>query len=333
MTDPHRFHPKYIYWELCNYCNLNCRQCFAKASPSNSDGIDKNVLMGKIREIARSVPKSAPIRFGGGEPLLYPALFEVIGECRQLGIPVSMTTNGTLLDDVTAARLKDAELQSLTISIDGTKEYHEHFRGEGAFELAQKGLRSALHAGIDASLAFTVTARNHKNLFDYVNYFHGTGVNRFYLFRYTSGPDPKGPSDLELNAGILLEVAREMERIKASYPDIALVYEKKGLLDFILSKDCSRVGCNFTNGTVTIQHDGTVVVCAAIQKSLGNIYHDESEAIWKRVTEEIDAMREPCWECRDCPFQAACNGGCKSSSYKKDGTYQHADHCCFRGLC
>ena len=328
-----RFRPKYIYWELCNYCNLNCRQCFAKASPLKSDGIDKNVLMDTIREIAQGASKPVPIRFGGGEPLLYPGLFEVLVECRRLGVPVSITTNGTLLDGEKSARIKDAGIQSLTVSIDGTKEYHEFFRGENTFELAQRGLIAALHAGINASLAFTLTARNHKNLFDYVSYFHGIGVNRFYVFRYTSGPDAEGPGDLELNAGILLEAAHELARIKAVFPEVSLVYEKRGLLDFILSKDCSRAGCNFVNGTVTIQYDGTVVVCAAIQKSLGNIYRDGLDAIWKRVEEEIDAMREPCRECQDCPFMAACNGGCKSSSYKRDGSYRHADHCCYKGLC
>lgn len=333
MKEPIRFYPKYIYWELCNYCNLNCRHCFAKASPRNSDGTDKNLLMNKIREIAHGASSPVPIRFGGGEPLLYPDLFELIGECRSLGVPVSMTTNGTLLDDEMAVKIKDAGLGSLTISIDGTKEHHDFLRGENTFELAQRGLELALRTGVNVSLAFTLTAWNHKNLFDYISYFHGIGVKRFYLFRYTSGVDAEGPSDLELNAEILLMAAREINRIKSIFPDVVLVYEKRGLLDFILSGDCSHAGCNFTNGTVTIQYDGMVVVCAAVQKRLGNIFHDELDVIWERVAEEIRSMREPCQECRSCSFRNACNGGCKGYSYKFDGTYLHADSCCYRELC
>lgn len=333
MTEPVRFHPKYIYWELCNYCNLRCLHCFAKAGPRNTEGADKDVLAEKIREIERREPNPVPIRFGGGEPLMWPGLFDVLGECRRLGVPVSMTTNGTLLTDEKAVRLGDAGLRSLTVSIDGTEEYHEFLRGRGTFEAARRGLEAALRAGLDTSLSFTVTAWNHGNLADYIGYFHGLGVDRFYLFRYAAPPGGGPTGRFELDAGMLLEVARGIARIKKAFPDVVLVYEKAGFLDFILSGGCSRVSCNFVNGTVTIQHDGSVVVCAAVQKSLGNIYRDGLEDIWKNVSAEIGAMREPCRECQACPLLAVCNGGCRYSSYKKDGTYLHADACCYKGLC
>lgn len=333
MNDFPLFYPKYIYWELCNYCNLSCKHCFAKSSPLKSDGVDKNVLMDKIKEIVHDRPAPVPIRFGGGEPMMYPALFEVLEQCRLLGVPVSITTNGTLLDDETAARIKKCNLQSLTISIDGTKEYHEYFRGKNMFELAQRGLVSALQADINVSLSFTLTAWNYKNLFDYITYFHGFGVDRFYIFRYASVTDDETSRRLELNAAILLEVAREIDRIRETFPDVVLIYEKMGFHDFILSKDCSRVNCNFVNGTVTIQYDGSVVVCAAVQKRLANIYHDRLDVVWERVSKEIKTMGEPCVECRGCSFQSVCNGGCKGPSYKNDGSYLHADSCCYKGLC
>lgn len=327
------FYPKYIYWELCNYCNLCCKHCFAKSSPLKTDGIDKDILVDKIGEIARCGPKPAPIRFGGGEPLMYPDLFEVLERCRLLGVPVSMTTNGTLLDDGTAVRIKKSDLQSLTISIDGTKEYHEYLRGPDTFELARRGLEAALRAGLNTNLSFTVTAWNHENLFDYIGYFHRLGVKRYYLFRFAS-TDAGGPSaHFELDAGILLKVAREIARIRKNFPDVVLVYEKIGFLDFMLSNGNARVSCNFANGTVTIQHDGSVVVCAAVQKTLGNIYRDGLDDIWKNISAEIVSMSEPCMECNACSLLSVCNGGCKYSSYKTDGTYLHADRCCYKGLC
>ena len=70
------------------------------------------------------------ILYDGGEPLLYKKIFEVIEYAKKFIPVVSFSTNGTLLTKRTGARLPDAGLSSLTISLDGlSNEYNRRIRG------------------------------------------------------------------------------------------------------------------------------------------------------------------------------------------------------------
>ncbi len=56
--------------------------------------------------------------FSGGEPLLYKELFTVMRHARQLGMTVTATTNGMLLNTERAAQLAE-NAQLVAISVDG----------------------------------------------------------------------------------------------------------------------------------------------------------------------------------------------------------------------
>jgi MoaA/NifB/PqqE/SkfB family radical SAM enzyme len=58
------------------------------------------------------------IHFSGGEPTLRPQLPDLVEHATGLGIRVTMTTNGTLIDKVKAKRLIEAGLRGVNISID-----------------------------------------------------------------------------------------------------------------------------------------------------------------------------------------------------------------------
>lgn len=324
------FVPRYIYWEICDSCNLHCKHCFANSSPQKNHFQDKSLLVSKIIEISQK--GAIPIRFGGGEPFLHPQIFELLDNCQKHNIPIAITTNGTLLDAEKTYQLKKYNLQSLTISIDGTEEYNDYFRGYGNFALACKGLENALNVNINTSLAFTATAYNYLNLPHYIDYFYQKGIRKFYIFRYISNVLESRVNHLKLDKRMLMEITTTIQALEKSYPDIKLNYEKKGHLAFLLSNDSKNIWCRFTRGIMTIKFDGTVVVCAAISKKLGNIYADDLDQIYSRIADEIESIDIIPSECMNCPFSNICRGGCKSYSYAIFENYSHMDSCCFKDL-
>ena len=249
-------------------------------------------LLHKILEITRRGP--VPIRFGGGEPLLYPGLFELLEDCQRHHIPIDMTTNDIILDPEAAKRLKQCGLRTLTVSIDGTEPYHDGLRGGGNFAWACRGMENALQAGNHVGVAFTATACNYKNISDYTEFFHRKGIRELYIFRYI--PDPSGvrATELELEAQMLMETTAAIHTAMERYPDSKFSYEKKGHLDFLMTGRSSSALCRFAKGILTVKSDGTVVVCAAI----GKYWVICTRTVWMRYSPMSRRKSRPSVPCR-----------------------------------
>ena len=80
---------------------------------------------------------------------------------------------------------------------------------------------------------------------------------------------------------------------------------------------------------MSIDYTGNVVVCAAINKVLGNIYHDKLDKIYHQIRAEQKAMCYIPTVCETCHYQTVCHGGCKGYSYHADGTYRNRDTFCY----
>jgi radical SAM protein with 4Fe4S-binding SPASM domain len=103
--------------------------------------------------------------FSGGEPLMRPDILALIARARRLGIRAVVSTNGTLIDEGLAARLREADLSYVGVSLDGLRETNDRFRGiPGAFDLALAGIRTCLRAGIKVGLRFTMNRRNAQDI-------------------------------------------------------------------------------------------------------------------------------------------------------------------------
>ncbi|MFH1371402.1 MAG: radical SAM protein, partial [Planctomycetota bacterium] len=109
---------------------------------------------------------NAPVvLFSGGEPLLRPDLFELLAEAKHLGLRTVISTNGTLIDEPTAEKLKAANLSYVGISIDGPEEFHNRFRQTSdCFKAAMLGFENCQKAALRTGLRFTITKSNHSQV-------------------------------------------------------------------------------------------------------------------------------------------------------------------------
>jgi len=103
----------------------------------------------------------------GGEPLLHPEIFQIIRVCKQKGLAVNLTTNGTLVEKY-CDELISTEIDSLSFSLDGKQETHEKIRGQkGCFNRTLKALkRVSEETKIHTSVYFVVTSENLPELWD-----------------------------------------------------------------------------------------------------------------------------------------------------------------------
>jgi 12,18-didecarboxysiroheme deacetylase len=99
--------------------------------------------------------------FSGGEPLMRPDMPELAEYAVQKGMRAVISTNGTLITQDIARKLKNIGLSYVGISLDGMQAINDKFRGlTGAFDMALKGIENCQEAGIKVGLRFTINRFN-----------------------------------------------------------------------------------------------------------------------------------------------------------------------------
>jgi len=145
-----------VIWNLTSRCNLSCRHCYARAS-AGSDELAPHEARKVIDEIARQ--DVFVLILSGGEPLLREDLYDLIAYARTQGIFCALSTNGTLLGEKQVRSLEESGIGYVGISIDGTRQTHDRFRGKaGAYEASLKAIRLCRQAGIRVGLRFSLTS-------------------------------------------------------------------------------------------------------------------------------------------------------------------------------
>jgi radical SAM protein with 4Fe4S-binding SPASM domain len=135
--------PKWIVLQLLEACNLRCRMCYEWGDGGSYIGKKKldTLSLQKVKEVIDECETAHPYyELFGGEPLLYPDIFEVIEYIHQKGSKVDMATNGTLLEKNEEA-LACSGISRIWVSIDGDEETNDLQRGAGVFKKAVSGIQ------------------------------------------------------------------------------------------------------------------------------------------------------------------------------------------------
>ncbi len=108
-----------VNYHITNRCNYHCAYCFGKFDVQTDPSIDdaKQVVDNVTSYFAQNNITNGRINFAGGEPLLYNHLDELIEYTADLGIEVSLVTNGSL---IAPERIKifEGKVSCIGISID-----------------------------------------------------------------------------------------------------------------------------------------------------------------------------------------------------------------------
>ncbi|HUF18994.1 MAG TPA: radical SAM protein, partial [Thermoanaerobaculia bacterium] len=203
-----------VVWNATKTCNLECAHCYADAEVRRFPGeLTTAEAAAMIEDLARmNVPA---LLISGGEPLVRPDVFELAEHAISLGVRVTFSTNGTLIDEKKAARIANIGVVYVGISIDGAEERHDRFRGKpGAYKDAVRGIRNCRDAGIRVGVRFTATSDNVGEIDDVLQLVEDEGVGRFCLYHLVYSGRGSYLSGIDLDvAGKRTLMRKLMERV------------------------------------------------------------------------------------------------------------------------
>ncbi len=321
--------PLTVNWTLSYACNFNCRHCYSRGQTRDELGLGD--VMKIVDELADC--RVAFVNFGGGEPLIYPHLFEVATHATSRGLKVSMNTNGWKLDAEAAGKIAKAGFRSVGVSIDGaTAEVHDHFRSRpGSFEMALKALENLRDAGVDSTVSAVIFRDNVAQYKQIVEQAAERGVSTVYLHNFKcSGRGMENREALDLKPDewkAFYEDAlkyREDAPAKLAFDDpiIALLGEAEG--GAVKGSTCGKLSLH-------LEPDGDTTPCGFIPLSVGNILTDGLKAIWKD-SDVLQKMRnkEPKGKCVGCDAYSECLGGCTARALAVTGSFEEPDPHCWK---
>ena len=160
-----------VVWNMTRRCNLDCIHCYANSEnkdyPNELSHAEAQAMIRNLAEFGAPV-----ILFSGGEPLVREDIYEHAALAKELGIRPVISTNGTLIIDRVAHRIKETGFDYVGISLDGIGERNDFFRGkQGAFEAAMRGFDNCVDVGQKVGLRLTLTHHNCQELdaiFDFI---------------------------------------------------------------------------------------------------------------------------------------------------------------------
>ena len=178
-----KFIPLVISWNVTLKCNLKCAHCYINAEKSkipdelSTDGA--KMLIHQITEVSRPL-----LILSGGEPLLRDDIFEIIRYGKERGLRMGMGSNGMLIDDKVAMKLKDAGMWTVAISLDSSvPKRHDEFRGvKGCWKRAVNAIKELKKVGIEVQVNCTVTQENYDEIEKIMELAENLGVDNFHLF-------------------------------------------------------------------------------------------------------------------------------------------------------
>ena len=354
--------PRLIFWETTAGCNLRCIHCRRvtiadQLTPQDLTTQEACAMIDDIAAVGRPV-----FVLSGGEPLFRPDIYEIARYATDAGLPVALATNGTLVDDEVAEKIKASGVKRVSISFDGADAAtHDAFRGlAGSFDGAIQGFKALRRVGLPVQINTTVANHNKAQLEamrQLAKDLNAVGLHLFLLVPVGCGVEI---ADTQMiNAREYEQVLNWLYDVEQSEPDLQLKAtcaphyfrvmrvrraeeKRQGILRELPASHGRQVnghphgqmhaatkGCLAGTGVSFISHRGEVFPCGYLPVEAGHVRTQPFGEIWQD-SPLFAQLRDPDQlegKCGVCQFKSLCSG-CRARAYGMTGNYMAEEPFC-----
>jgi MoaA/NifB/PqqE/SkfB family radical SAM enzyme len=118
--------PFKVFFEITSNCNMNCQHCLNRYSNHKSVNMPMEIIFQYFDRLRDG--KVSEINITGGEPFLHPNITGILDYAIKIFPGLSVSTNGTLLNESILTFLHKINLRYLNISLDGTEKSRRSIR-------------------------------------------------------------------------------------------------------------------------------------------------------------------------------------------------------------
>ena len=324
--------PILVDFQITERCGMGCPQCYASSVTKGRDvsWSDAELAIAQMREAG-----VCQVALGGGEPVYYPRLADLLYLIRDNGMVPNLTTTGVGMTDQQVKAMRQ-NCGAVAMSLEAVGERFSIRRKTG-FENFRKVAERFLAADIPLVMQVTVSSQNIDDLESIVEYC--LGVQPLYGVVFLAHK-PAGRAegyDKPLSALDYPNVHRKLLRaVEALRPHTRVGFDccfTPGLvgLEQSLGYEPSTIveGCSATRSGLGLTSNLDVLPCTFLPgKNLGNLRSRTLLEIWQdstsagfRANMESHSVEDS--RCRSCSSNRSCLGGCSAWSLVGCITKEH----------
>lgn len=292
--------PLNALFELTYKCNLSCIHCYLPCSVKESN--QEELQFDKITNILDQLKEAGTLflTLSGGEPLIREDFFDIANYARKNKFAVRIFTNGTLIDEKIARRIKEVNPLIVEISLYGInpQTYEKITNTPGSFEKVMKGITLLHELKVPIFIKTSVMKYNHQEIWEIEKFAIKLGV------KFNCGPTIT-PS---INSGT------EPLHCRASDRQLEDFFQKYlGRTDSKLEPNPEKINdsyiCNTARSNAAINPYGELSPCVEIRLKNCDLKQRSFNDLWENSL-EMRKFRSINWsgspECKKCELLPHC---------------------------
>jgi radical SAM protein with 4Fe4S-binding SPASM domain len=346
-----RLRTTYAVWELTLQCNLACVHCGSRAATARPEELSTAEALDLVAQMREA--GIGEVTLIGGEAYLRADWLTVVRAIRAAGMRCTLTTGGYGISPDAAVGMREAGLQQVSVSIDGTEATHDRLRGKpGAWRAAFASLGHLRNAGVATSCNTQINRLSAPELpLIYADLLEA-GCRAWQLAmtvpmgRAADRPEILlQPSELLDVFPVLAELAERAERDGVLFfpgNNIGYYGPYERRLRRAQGKGAIWEGCQAGVSTLGIEANGTIKGCPSLPTAAytgGNIREKPLREILETAELTFNVARGTpegaahLWGfCGTCEYAELCRGGCTWTAHVFFGRRGNNPYCHHRAL-
>lgn len=309
-------------------CNLRCEWCYAKETGYMKKSNMELKTAFEIIDICSDL-NIRHITLIGGEPTLYPYLFDVIRYSSDKNIKCGFVSNGLKYSDNSfLQKLISHGIKNFSISLKGeNSDVFKKITGKDSFSDVISGIRNCISNNVSVNISMVLTEDNIDSYIEGIEFMKSIGVNNFH-FSFCYEFDMLGKKQFTNNPKYIIEkfmqgyqkldnVTEHKFKLSQSYP---MCLWKKDFIDMLHSKKQIVSVCQLLSKSgLLFDTEANIIPCNAMYKiKLGKLHDDFNNAkelmLHTQKKEFKDVYAKLCGvpskQCLECADLKVCGGGC-----------------------
>jgi radical SAM protein with 4Fe4S-binding SPASM domain len=331
-------------FELISRCNLSCSMCYVMKALDDKAAESQELSAQQWIEVFYQARDAGLLiaNLTGGEPVLKNDFWEIYDALSEMGVLVTLNTNGTTMSERTVARLRERPPLMILVSLYGVspETYAKVCGNGGAYKLALEGTSRLIEAGLPLKLRTTPIRDNRDDVMPLIDWANERGLpleTAGYVFpRGTAGESQAREVRFEANEHVSFfqDVTAHWAKSRLAYAkehpeETPMIPGTDGQTENeMLAAEWESHLENFQRGAFScaagtisyyVTAEGRMCPCGMLSDIGFPLNGTNFSEVWRELNDWLEALPSG-GECDDCSDSKQCSV-CPARRYRETGSF------------